>query len=43
MEDHAPVRRSRSADHQLNRSLYGRIANDAKVSAISAARDLVAA
>jgi len=43
MEDHAPVRRSRSADHQLNRSLYGRIANDYKVSAISAARDLVAA
>ena len=43
MEDHAPVRRSRSEDLQLNRALYGRVANDYKVNAITEARSLVAA
>ena len=43
MEDHSPYRRSRSEDHQLQRSLYGQKQNDHKVAAINTARKLVAA
>ena len=42
MEDHSPYRKSRSEDHQLQRSLYG-AQSDRKVDALNAARDLIAA
>jgi len=43
MEDHAPMKRSRSADNQLSKALYGQVAIDRKVIALDEARKLVAA